>query len=174
MWAVLMMPTVVASQDCSSGRFGPGGRPCPEPQIQYGVGVLVFVGVVALPLAALWWWAVMHRYRPGQRLLPRVWWLLTGWSVLGVGAIGALFVLADQPLAKGPSTGGDSIVMGALTWIVVVGALIWVLTRDRRWSSTPAHGRGSLERHRSGVQEEELEVVAGALGRQCRPWITAP
>lgn len=131
MWAVSMIPTVFASQDCSSGRFGPGGRPCPEPQIQYGVGLIVVIGVVALALAALWWWAVMRRYRPGQRLLPRVWWLLIGWSVLGAGAVGALFVLADQPLAKAPSAGADSIVMGALTWIVVVGALIWVLMRDR-------------------------------------------
>jgi hypothetical protein len=124
MWPVSVIGTVLASRDCSGGRFGGGGPPCPEPQVQYGVGLMAVIGVVALALGALWWWGVTRLHRTDRRALPQMWLLLIGWSLLAIGAVVALFVLGDRPVTSARSTGGTTIVIGAVMWLVIVGALV--------------------------------------------------
>ena len=85
--------TLLADQDCSSGRFDPGGPPCPEPQVQVGLGIMLVIAVVVLALAALWWWGMKRRFREGRKLLPQVWLLLIGASVLTLAVVTLLLVL---------------------------------------------------------------------------------
>jgi hypothetical protein len=132
-WPVFVIWTVIANQDCSGGRFSHGGRPCPEPQVQYGVGLMAVIGVGVLALGALWWWGVTRRYGTERKALPQVWLLLIGWLLLAIGAVVALFVLGDRPATSAPSTGDTSIVIGAVTWLVILGASVggWLIRRRR-------------------------------------------
>jgi hypothetical protein len=85
--------TTLAKHDCSSGRFDPGGPPCPEPQVQYGLAIMLVIAAVVLVLAALWWWGMKRRYRQGRKLLPQIWLLAIGPPVLILGALTLFLVL---------------------------------------------------------------------------------
>jgi len=93
MLAVPVTWTMLAKQECSSGLFDPGGPPCPEPQAQYGLGILLVIAAVVLVFGVFWWWGMKRRYREGRKFMPQIWLLAIGGSVLLVGAVTALVVL---------------------------------------------------------------------------------